>query len=204
MDLFLIFLPFNLDTFLTTLHDGDTFPITQYILICLHILKNSIRSWSLPTRVFVVDITSSLRKNNSIKHLLFIFSLIWQRAIPQGTLSYYFSCLSPFIFMTEAEKPQAILCPYILLTICLCSTQWHPYCPTFHFKDISRIRDIWKEWHLEGREKYLLSVMGILYLASHFILIPSLFHRREHCVSERLSKLSKIKLQFISLQSQEV
>lgn len=99
MDLFLIFLPFNLDTFLTTLHDGDTFPITQYIPICLHILKNSIRSWSLLIRVFVVDITSSLRKNNSIKHLLFIFSLIWQLAIPQGTLSYYFSYVCPLSYL---------------------------------------------------------------------------------------------------------
>lgn len=61
-----------------------------------------------------------------------------------------------------------------------------------------------------GQRKYLVSVcelhdvMGISYLEPHFILIASLFRGRKHCINETLSKLFKIKLRLISLQSWEM
>ena len=102
---------------LITLWDGDTFPITEHFPVCLYIFIYLIWFLSLSSSMSVIAITSSVRRSNLIEHLFFIFSLIWQLAIPQGTLLIFFLCLSSSVFMTEAENHKRFyVLPYCWLS----------------------------------------------------------------------------------------
>lgn len=76
-----------------------------------------------------------------------------------GTLSNIFPMSVIFQIYDWSWKSQAILCSSILLTIHLCSKQWHPCCPTFHFKDFAEPGQ-WRS-DLLGKEQYLLASVSL-------------------------------------------
>lgn len=162
MDLFSMFLPFNLETFLITMCDGDTFPITEYILVCLYILK----IWSDPCLSLLVCLLLLLLLHwrETIQTLAFHLFSDLATCDTVGNSQYY-SCVCHLPYLWLKLKIKAILWSYILLNIYLCTTQWQP-----------RMRGMLEKWLQEGKEQYLLNVdelhdvMDILFIPG--ILFP--------------------------------
>lgn len=189
MDLFSMLLPYNLETFLITMCDGDTFPITEYILVCLYILK----IWSDPCLSLVVCLLLLLllHRRETIQTLAFhLFSDLATCDTVRNSI--LFLCLSPFIFMTEAENQSNFM---ILHT-----SEYLPLYNTMTAQNEGYVGGVASGGQgiifIECR--WVTWCDGDFIYTWHFISSswPHYF-TEENTVSESLSKLSKIKLKLV-------